>query len=74
MGCKVSKINRLIFGQLNKGNKGLFINYVVSGGGGGGVQKFPILLSKKMTNMGGGGQKFPILRRHSLWMAPHSIL
>ena len=42
--------------------------------GGGVGQKLPILLSKKMTNRGGGGQKSPILRRHSLWMAPNTIL
>ena len=39
---------------------GLSINYVVSGGEGGG-RKLPILLSKKTTKRGGGGQKSPIL-------------
>ena len=54
-------------------NLGSSINYVVSGGEGGG-QKLPILLSKKTTKRrGGGGQKFPILRLDILLTAPMYI-
>ena len=58
-------VNHLLFSQ-----GAIHKRRLLKGGGRGGGQKLPILLSKKPTKGEGGGHKIQKMGRRCLWMAP----